>query len=130
MTVFGSGTGLEDMARDAAGKNVAVIFDDDLQDLSLQGPLAVEYLARHVPGIKDLKYFHHLQTTLFGKPVMISRTGYTGERGYEIFCKAEDAVEIWDTILEEGKNRMGIVPALLHRARLVARGELPAVLSL
>src|SRR4030095_12161957 len=44
------------------------------------------------------------------KPVMISRTGYTGERGYEIFCKAEDAVEIWDTILKEGK-RMGIVPA-------------------
>lgn len=110
MTVYGSGTGFEDMARDAAGKNVAVIFDDDLQDLSLQGPLAVKYLSKHVPGIKDLKYFHHMQTTLFGKPVMISRTGYTGERGYEIFCKAEDAVEIWDTILKEGK-RMGIVPA-------------------
>jgi aminomethyltransferase len=110
MTVFGSGTGLEDMARETVGKNVAVLFDDDLQDLSLQGPLAVKYLAKHVPGIKDLKYFHHLQTTLFGKPVMISRTGYTGERGYEIFCRAEDAVEIWDTILKEGK-RMGIVPA-------------------
>lgn len=110
MTVYGSGTGFEDMARDAAGKNVAVLFDDDLQDLSLQGPLAVKYLAKHVPGIKDLKYFHHMQTTLFGKPVMISRTGYTGERGYEIFCKSEDAVEIWDTVLKEGK-RMGIVPA-------------------
>ena len=49
------------------------------------------------------------QTTLFGKHVMISRTGYTGERGYEIFCRREDALEIWDTILEEGKE-MGIIP--------------------
>jgi len=110
MTVYGSGTGFEDMGREAIGKNVAVLFDDDLQDLSLQGPLAVKYLSRHVPGIESLKYFHHMQTTLFGKPVMISRTGYTGERGYEIFCRAEDAREIWDTILAEGKE-MGIVPA-------------------
>jgi aminomethyltransferase len=110
MTVFGSGTGFEDVAADTVGKNVSILFDDDLQDLSLQGPLAVEYLAKHVPGIRDLKYFHHIQTTLFGKPVMISRTGYTGERGYEIFCRAEDALEIWDTILAEGKS-MGIIPA-------------------
>ncbi|PKM05828.1 MAG: hypothetical protein CVV17_02840, partial [Gammaproteobacteria bacterium HGW-Gammaproteobacteria-7] len=47
-------------------------------------------------------YFHHLQTKLFGRPVMISRTGYTGERGYEIFCKAADAPTIWDGILEQG----------------------------
>ena len=39
-----------------------------------------------------------------------SRTGYTGERGYEIFCKGEDAGHIWDTILSEGKS-MGIIPA-------------------
>jgi aminomethyltransferase len=110
MTVFGSGTGFEDVAADTVGKNVSILFDDDLQDLSLQGPLAVEFLAKHVPGIRDLRYFHHVQTTLFGKPVMISRTGYTGERGYEIFCRAEDALEIWDTILAEGKG-MGIIPA-------------------
>jgi aminomethyltransferase len=42
--------------------------------------------------------------------VLISRTGYTGERGYEIFCKGEDAGLIWDTILSEGKS-MGIIPA-------------------
>lgn len=110
MVVLGSGTGYEELTRDVLGKNAAVLFDDDLQDLSLQGPVAVDYLARHVDGIRDLKYFHHLQTTLFGKHVMISRTGYTGERGYEIFCRAEDAPEIWDTILAEGKE-MGIVPA-------------------
>ncbi len=110
MVVIGSGTGHEELTRDIAGKNAAILFDDDLQDLSLQGPLAVDYLERHVPGIRALKYFHHMPTTLFGCPVMISRTGYTGERGYEIFCRAEDAPAIWDRVVAEGRE-MGIVPA-------------------
>jgi aminomethyltransferase len=109
MVVHGSGSGHEELTRSALGRNVAVLFDDDLHDLSLQGPVAVDYLARHVPGIRDLPYFHHMPARLFGKPVTISRTGYTGERGYEIFCKAEDAVGIWDRILDEGAA-MGIIP--------------------
>jgi aminomethyltransferase len=109
MVVHGSGAGHDMLAPAVAGRNAALVFDDDLHDLSLQGPLAVDFLAKHVPGIRQLKYFHHMQTTLFGRPVMISRTGYTGERGYEIFCKAEDAGLIWDTILGEGKA-MGIIP--------------------
>jgi len=109
MVVHGSGAGHETLAKYVVGRNVAMLADDDLHDLSLQGPLAVEFLAKYVPGIRELKYFHHVPTTLFGKPVLISRTGYTGERGYEIFCKAEDAGLIWDTILAEGKP-LGIVP--------------------
>ena len=109
MVVHGSGTGYERLVRSAQGRQVAVLFDDDLHDLSLQGPAAVDFLAEHVPGIRDLPYFHHLQTRLFGKPVMISRTGYTGERGYEIFCRGQDAGTIWDRILDEGKSA-GIIP--------------------
>ncbi len=109
MVVHGSGAGHETLAKYVVGRNVAMLVDDDLHDLSLQGPLAVEFLAKHVPGIRELRYFHHLPTTLFGKPVLISRTGYTGERGYEIFCKAEDAGLIWDTILAEGAS-LGIIP--------------------
>jgi aminomethyltransferase len=109
MVVHGAGTGYEMLIRSAQGRQVAVLFDDDLHDLSLQGPRAVDFLAEHVPGIRDLPYFHHLQGKLFGRPVMISRTGYTGERGYEIFCKAADAPTIWDSILEHGKG-MGIIP--------------------
>ncbi len=109
MLVHGSGSGHEEVSKAAAGRNCAVLFDDDLHDLSLQGPAAVEFLARYVPGIRDLKYFHHLQTTLFGVPVMISRTGYTGERGYELFVRGQDAVKVWDTILTEGKD-LGIIP--------------------
>ena len=109
LVVHGAGSGHEELQRQALGKNVALLFDDDLHDLSLQGPRAVDFLAKHVPGIRDLPYFHHTQTRLFGAPVMISRTGYTGERGYEIFCKSENAPLIWDTIVSGGKD-MGIVP--------------------
>jgi aminomethyltransferase len=110
MVVHGSGAGHETLTAQVVGRNAALIVDEDLHDLSLQGPVAVDFLARHVPGIRDLKYFHHWPTTLFGRPVLISRTGYTGERGYELFVKGEDAPLVWDTILSEGKS-MGIVPA-------------------
>lgn len=107
--VHGAGDGHAQLTRSAIGRDVAVLFDDDLHDLSLQGPAAVEFLDGRVPGIRELPYFHFMQTQLFGRPVMISRTGYTGERGYEIFCKSEDAPLIWDTILDEGAA-LGIVP--------------------
>ncbi|SLN76859.1 aminomethyltransferase family protein [Ruegeria meonggei] len=109
LVVHGTGTGMEQLTSVAAGKNCSVIFDDDMHDMSLQGPVAVDFLANHVPGIRDLAYFGILQTKLFGCPVMISRTGYTGERGYEIFCQAKHAVHLWDSILSEGKD-MGIQP--------------------
>lgn len=109
MVVHGTGAGMEQLTAVAAAKNCALIFDDDLHDMSLQGPIAVDFLAKHVNGIRDLNYFGLMQTTLFGRPVMISRTGYTGERGYEIFCQGKDAVHLWDSILAEGSD-MGIVP--------------------
>jgi aminomethyltransferase len=109
LVVHGGGGAHELLTAASVGKSVALLFDDDLHDLSLQGPLAVDFLARFVPGIRDLAYFAHVQTTLFKKPVMISRTGYTGERGYEIFCRAADAGAIWDRILAEGAD-LGIPP--------------------
>lgn len=109
MVVHGSGGAHEQLTMAATGRDVAIRFDDNLHDLSLQGPLAVDYLQKHVEGIRNLNYFSHMQTSLFGFPVMISRTGYTGERGYEIFCRGQDASTIWDRILDEGKS-MGIIP--------------------
>jgi len=109
MVVHGAGGGYEMLVRSAQGRQVAVLFDDDLHDLSLQGPLAVDYLERHIPGVRALPYMGHMPAMLFGKPITLSRTGYTGERGYEIFCRGQDAGEIWDRILEEGAS-MGIIP--------------------
>jgi aminomethyltransferase len=109
LVVHGTGTGMEQLTSVAAAKNCTVLMDDDLHDMSLQGPLSVDLLAKEIPAIRDLAYFGIMQTRLFGKDVMISRTGYTGERGYEIFCRGKDAVHLWDNILESGKD-MGVRP--------------------
>lgn len=107
--VHGSGGAHEQLTMAATGRDVSVRFDDNLHNLSLQGPLAVDYLEKHIPGVRSLGYFSHIATSLFGKPITLSRTGYTGERGYEIFCRGQDAVMIWDRILQEGAA-MGIIP--------------------
>ena len=108
--VHGCGTAREQLDKSSAGKDVNITFDDDLHDVSLQGPKAVDFLDQHTPiYLSDLRYFHQVPTTLFGHPCMISRTGYSGERGYEIFAKADVIVPIWDSILKEGVAE-GIVP--------------------
>ncbi|WP_120495598.1 aminomethyltransferase family protein [Kiloniella sp. EL199] len=109
MVVHGSGQGHEQLTQAAIGRDVDIRFDDNLHDISLQGPLAVDFLQDYVPGIRDVVYFSHIHTTLFDKPVTISRTGYTGERGYEIFCRGQDAPDIWDTLVQKGAP-LGIIP--------------------
>ncbi|NRB16839.1 MAG: aminomethyl transferase family protein [Rhodobacteraceae bacterium] len=110
MVVHGSGQGHEQLTMAATGRDVDIRFDDNLHDISLQGPMAVDFLEEQgVPGIRDVIYFSHIHTTLFDKPVTISRTGYTGERGYEIFCRGQDAPHIWDKLVELGAP-MGIIP--------------------
>ncbi|NIR46239.1 MAG: aminomethyl transferase family protein, partial [Gemmatimonadetes bacterium] len=59
--------------------------------------------------LRKLSYFHHEETTLFGKEVLLSRTGYSGERGYEIFCDRGDVVELWQKILDIGRPA-GVLP--------------------
>lgn len=88
----------------AQGFDVTFARDNDVHILSLQGPKALEILAPHTPmALKELPYFGHGKTTLFGVPVSLARGGYSAERGYEVFCAAKDAVFLWDKILEAGK---------------------------
>lgn len=79
--------------------------------LALQGPLAREILAQLSPAdFGALKYFRLVHTTLRKTPVTISRTGYTGDLGYEIWVDAARAVEVWDALMDVGAS-YGIVPA-------------------
>jgi aminomethyltransferase len=95
----------------AAGMNVDIQdVSERLGALSLQGPLARAVLERLTPAdLAGLKYFRLVQTTIRGIPVTISRTGYTGDLGYEIWVDAERAVELWDALIEGG-TPFGIVP--------------------
>lgn len=106
------GGSLEDVLPEfVAGRDVQAVRDNDVHILSLQGPLARDILERHVYfDIETLKYFQHVRTTLFGRDVSLARGGYSAERGYEVFCAADDAVALWDAIMDAGKP-YGIVAA-------------------
>jgi aminomethyltransferase len=96
--------------KELAPKFDVTIEPDDTHVLSLQGPLSAQILQPHTPlDLDKLAYFKHAPTSLFGKPVQLARGGYSGERGYEVFCKREDAVFLWDAILEAGKP-LGAMP--------------------
>ncbi len=76
--------------------------------LALQGPASRAVLQQM--GSMDLKYFRLTATTLRDIPVTISRTGYTGDLGYEIWVQRENAVPLWDALIEVG-TPYGITPA-------------------
>lgn len=121
--VHGSGASMELLAASAEGKDVSIELDDDLHIISLQGPESLSLLeAETDTDLAPVPYFHHVQASLFGRPAMISRTGYSGERGYEIFATAADAGALWDAILETGANA-GVMPcsfAALDKVRVEA----------
>ena len=79
--------------------------------LALQGPLSRTILQQLCPvDLHALKYFRLAHTTLRDIPVTISRTGYTGDLGYEIWIDAERALPVWDALIEAG-TPYGITPA-------------------
>jgi aminomethyltransferase len=85
---------------------------DEIALIALQGPVAAEVLAPLVSGVEldAIRYYHFADASVEGVPVMLSRTGYTGEDGFEIYLPNEHAVGIWRAILEAGRER-GVVPA-------------------
>jgi aminomethyltransferase len=110
LVAHGSGHCLEMLNESAKGKNVKVEHSDQMQDLSLQGPKSMEVLNPHTPfDLAELKYFHQVETTLFGYDVIISRTGYSGERGYEVYSDRNNICDIWDKVLEAGKD-VNVIP--------------------
>jgi aminomethyltransferase len=123
LVVHGGGETMERLQESANGKNASLEFDDDLHDISLQGPKALELLNPNTPiDLPDMKYFHHTKTEVFGHTCILSRTGYSGERGYEIFAGANVICDMWDNILGHGKE-MGIMPCSftsLDKARVEA----------
>jgi len=69
--------------------------------LALQGPAAEAVLARHAPGVAELTFMKVIRTTVAGEPAIISRTGYTGEDGYEISIEGADAEKVARALLAE-----------------------------
>jgi aminomethyltransferase len=91
---------------------------DQLHNLAVQGPNSREVLKQIVwtpptqPSLEELKWFRFLIgriKTHDGIPIIVSRTGYTGELGYEVWCHPSDGPAVWDAIQEAGEPH-GIKP--------------------
>ena len=109
---------------DLVGRNDVEIEDisDGLGFLAVQGPASRAILAGLAPAVDKLAYFGLTKATIGGVPVTISRTGYTGDLGFEIWVDASDALRAWDAVVEASDGR-GVVPiglTALYMARIEA----------
>ncbi len=76
---------------------------DDIGILAVQGPRSRAVLAALAPEADRLAYFEHTDAKIAGAPVTISRTGFTGDLGFEIVCAADDANAVWDAVAAAGE---------------------------
>jgi aminomethyltransferase len=105
---------------DATIENVS----DEVTLLALQGPKALEILQPLTEaGIDDIRSYHFVRAKVLGADAIVSRTGYTGEDGFELYFPPENSERIWTGILERG-GPLGLLPAGLgarNTLRLEAR---------
>ena len=90
-------------------KNVSAEFCQ----LALQGPDALSILQQLTDTpLNDIKYYHFTRGTVDGVPSIISRTGYTGEDGFEVYAASENGEQLWNKMLHTGKfgTDTGVLP--------------------
>lgn len=122
-----AGVWLREQAQKLGMKVWVKSASEQIHNLALQGPLSRELLKQMVwtppsqPSLENLGWFRFLVGRLDaydGCPLMISRTGYTGELGYEIWCQPEDAERVWDRVWQLGQP-LGLVPLGLEALDLL-----------
>ena len=106
---------LEWIEYNAAGMDISILDDSYLTAaLAIQGPNSRTILnAVANDSLNNLKFFWMMDTQFGDIPVSISRTGYTGDLGYEIWMDSEDALSVWDLLMDKGKF-FGITPTGLQ----------------
>lgn len=88
----------------AKGYNVEIIdLSEQLAELAVQGPDA-ENVLEQVLGISchDIEFYHFRESMLDGEHILVSRTGYTGEDGFEIYAEPKVITVLWDKLMESG----------------------------
>jgi aminomethyltransferase len=100
------------LEENARGMRVSIAdVSERIAALALQGPLARAILEQAKEcDHTSLRFFRLRHTTIRGAPITITRTGYTGDLGYELWMDARDALPVWDALIESG-TPYGIVPA-------------------
>ena len=120
------------LAKSSFGFDAVQVTDvtDDFAALALQGPTSCAVLKNlGLDGIDTAKPFDIMRFPFHGDTLMVSRTGFTGDLGYELWIKPDLALELWDELYAAGEN-YGIQPfgeAALNMARLEAAFIMPAM---
>jgi aminomethyltransferase len=81
---------------------------DDWALVAVQGPQAAALVGRFIPEADGLKKNRFADTSVDGAPVRIARTGYTGEDGFEVFCRPDRARSLWDMLIGAGAMPCGL----------------------
>ena len=116
--------GLRWLKLNAVGMEVSIQeVSEQVAALALQGPSSLRILQQVVDtGLGQLRFFRFTFANVGGIPAIVSRTGYTGDLGYEVWVASDDAERVWDVLMEAGQG-FGIRPAgmlALDVARLEA----------
>jgi aminomethyltransferase len=101
-----------DSLEERIGRNAKVADQtDDYALIALQGPNAAGILAPVTDAdLAAVKYYASYPATVAGHPILLARTGYTGEDGFELFTRPQDAESVWDALTAAGAGH-GLVPA-------------------
>ena len=81
--------------------NVNLKRSDDLALIAVQGPSSEVVMEKFAPSLSELKFMHHRKTQIAGVEAYVSRSGYTGEDGFEISIFAKDAATVWSALLAD-----------------------------
>jgi len=113
LLVVNAGNTPKDFAWATSHADAGVTFTDRSAETALiavQGPKSAALMARlSAPDPSDLPYYGFRETAVAGARTLVSRTGYTGEDGFEIYCRPGDADRLFRTLLAEGKGE-GVAP--------------------
>jgi aminomethyltransferase len=109
-----------------AGRAEIVDRSDETALLALQGPDAEQALRTLTPlALNALRPFTAIEGPVAGRRVLVSRTGYTGEDGFELMVAADEAADVWDAVLEAVHRRGGLPAGLGARDTLRLEAGLP-----
>jgi len=110
------------------GVNVGMDFDVEIDEIDvapvqIQGPKSVDVMVDLVgEEVKDIPYYGLMEAELNGVPVLISQTGFSGEKGFEIYVKeaSKNAERVWDPAIESVRAHGGMQVAPAHHRRIAA----------
>lgn len=115
------------IASHVAGNVKTANISDEIAQLAIQGPKAEQILQTLTKtDLSEIKFFKfHDDVEVAGVKALVSRTGYTGEDGFEVYCPSGDAAQLWEAIMEAGQSEGLVACGLGARDTLRFEAKLP-----